>query len=248
MNVPHKAKTTPPLIGLTGGMSSDTHLQTVGRSYTLSIMQAGGIPVLLPIDLTEDLLEPTLTQMDGILLTGGSDVDPANYGQKAHEKTYGILPLRDELEFRAARFCVERHIPLLGICRGIQSLTVALGGSLIQDLPSQHPSDIDHAASSKDNSLKEAHQVEITPGTRLAETVGAGILGVNTYHHQAADRLPTCMTVSARATDGVIEAVEVPGDTFILGVQWHPEQMTGYQAQARAIFRAFIDSASLTKH
>lgn len=240
-------KTTPPLIGLTGGMSSDTHLQTVGRSYTLSIIQAGGIPVLLPIDLTEDMFEPTLARMDGILLTGGSDVNPASYGQKAHEKTYGILPLRDNLEFRAARLCVERHIPLLGICRGIQSLAVALGGSLIQDLPTQHPSDIDHSASSKDSLLKEAHQVEVAPDTRLAKIVGAGMLGVNTFHHQAVDRLPPCMAVSARATDGVTEAAEIPGDTFILGVQWHPEQMTSYQAQARAIFRAFVESASRAK-
>ena len=238
---------TPPLIGLISGLSNDGHAQTVGRSYTRSLINAGGVPVLLPTDLPEDMIEAALSQMDGILLTGGSDVDPACYGQEKHEKTYGVLPIRDQLEFRAARFCVDRHIPLLGICRGIQSLTVALGGSLIQDLPSHNPSGLDHHASSKDANLKEAHQVDVRPGTRLAGIVGPGMLGVNTYHHQAADRVPPCMVVSARATDGVIEAVEIPGDTFILGVQWHPEAMADYQEQARAIFRAFVESASRAK-
>jgi putative glutamine amidotransferase len=184
-------------------------------AYVDGVTAAGGLPVLLP--QTGD--DPSaLSAVDGLVLAGGADVDPSGYGHQPHEKTVS-RPERDRFEFALLREAWRRRLPVLGVCRGMQVLNVALGGTLTQHLP--------------DTTAGTAHQpgpatygttrVTFTEGTRVAGILGARA-DVHCYHHQAVDRLGTGLVATGRAADGTVEAVELPGEPFVVGAQWHPEQ------------------------
>lgn len=209
------------------------------NDYLESVRLSGGEPWLL--DPARDSATAILDGAAGILLTGGGDVDPRYYGEAPHPAFYRAEPGRDELELELAIRAIERDIPLFCICRGMQALNVALGGTLVQDIPTAIPNAIEHKVAEPTGAA--AHLVDIAPGSRLATLLRPGdarpSCGVNTRHHQAIKRVAPSLIVTATAPDGVIEAVERPESTFCVAVQWHPENFlrTG---EFRALFDAFV--------
>jgi len=189
--------------------------------YLTSLERAGATPRVL--DPAVDLLPEVLDHCDGVLLTGGADVDPVHYGQDPHP-TLKLDAARDAYELVLAKAALARDLPVLAICRGVQLLNVAAGGSLIQDIPSQRSSDVAHGQ--REPLTGTPHTVQIHAGTTLAALVGQAAthdLAVNSRHHQAVDRVAPGFIVSATAPDGIVEGIERPGARFCIGVQWHPE-------------------------
>ncbi|HEV8411234.1 MAG TPA: gamma-glutamyl-gamma-aminobutyrate hydrolase family protein [Gemmatimonadaceae bacterium] len=221
--------------------TADASKIRLSLNYARSIEGAGLIPVIVP-----PLSDPTrvgeiLDSAGGLLITGGEDVDPTRYGTAPHPKLGEINPARDATELALIEAARARKLPLLAICRGPQILNVAFGGTLYQDLPSERPSDVNHNPSGERD--VRTHDVHITPATRLADATGATAMRVNSYHHQAIDRLGYGLRVTAVAPDGVIEGVEGEDPSWwILAVQWHPEDLTAdAKAWDRGIFKAFAD-------
>ena len=234
-----------PLIGITTSLTVDKSPERayVNIAYIRAVQDAGGIPLLLPPHLTPDVQATLWQRLDGLVLTGGGDIDPARFDQPRHPKTDEVAPARDELELVLTRRALDDEIPLFAICRGIQVLSVALGGTLLQDLPSHRPSAIVH--SQREPRDEPTHVVKIMgEGTRLGRVLGALEVSVNSMHHQAIDRLGFGLREVAWAPDGIVEGVEMPGDDhFVLGVQWHPEELVGHDQAARNLFTALIEAA-----
>ena len=213
------------------------------KSDYLSALRRAGADIR---ELTpdHDPLPAALDPCDGVLLTGGVDVDPAEYGDTERHPTTEVDPVRDSYELALAREALRRDLPLFAICRGVQVLNVAAGGTLIQDLPSQHSSTLPHSVTTTPQTI--AHRVYVTPGTRLSELLarrldGGSEIDVNSRHHQAVKRTAADFVVSATSEDGVIEAIEHPRADFCIGVQWHPENFwrTGdFDALFAALVRA----------
>lgn len=212
----------------------------VSKSYLNALKQAGASPVLLQATQDAPVLDQykqlLLGEHTGLLLTGGGDVDPSRYGESAHDKVYGVDHARDAVELNLVQRAVELGVPIFAICRGIQVLNVALGGTLVQDLPSQgyegHWGDSDKRG-------EPVHDVVVVqPESCLAEILKVERVKVNSFHHQAIKALGRGLVVTARSPDGVIEAVELEGKPFVLGVQWHPEDMP----EMIALFRAFVQA------
>jgi putative glutamine amidotransferase len=184
-------------------------------------------------------------QLNGVLLTGGGDIDPVLYGEDRHQTVEDAEPGRDEFEIDLARRALAANLPLLAICRGAQVLNVAVGGTLIQDIPSSVTSDLSHAVRTTPATV--AHDVSITPGSRLHEALGASVgtstgCRVNSRHHQSVGRLGHGLVVTATASDGIVEAIEQPDARFCLGIQWHPENFwrTG---EFKSLFDSFVAAA-----
>ena len=193
------------------------------RNYVDEVNRAGGLAVLLPPDAQlVECPEEALELLDGLLLAGGADIDPASYGAVAHAETQDSVPERDAFEIALTRAAIERDLPVLGICRGMQLINVALGGTLEQHLP-EHLGHEEHrrVIGTFDGS---DHDVEVLDGTLAMRVIGAGVHGTKSHHHQGVDRLADGLSVGARSPrDGLIEAIELPERSFVLGVQWHPE-------------------------
>ncbi|MGE5198814.1 MAG: gamma-glutamyl-gamma-aminobutyrate hydrolase family protein, partial [Rhodospirillaceae bacterium] len=191
--------------------------------YVASVTLAGGRPWELSHDA--DSVESVLASCDGLLLTGGADVAPERYGEARHPTVTGVDAARDEYEIALVRAALAADLPILAICRGLQVMNVAAGGSLVQDIPSQVGTTVPHQVPSPKAAI--AHDVGVVAGSRLAELVADGIVGgrlpVNSRHHQAVQRIAAGFVVTAEAPDGVIEALERPESRFCVGVQWHPE-------------------------
>ena len=194
------------------------------KDYVASLERAGAeVRELTP---ERDALPGALQHVDGVLLTGGADIDPIVYGETDRHPTVELAPDRDAYELALARLAVERDMPLLAICRGAQVLNVAAGGTLIQDIPSQLPATLEHSITEPKNAI--AHDITVQPDTCLALLLtrpGAAInlIAVNSRHHQSVKDTAPGFVVSATAPDGVVEAIEKPGARFCVGVQWHPE-------------------------
>lgn len=233
-----------PLIGLSTSVTSDTTPEraTLNAAYLHAVQQAGGVPVLLPPQLDAEARAVLADRLDGLVLSGGGDVDPACYGQPPHPRTADVSPARDALEIALVHRALERGTPLLAICRGIQVLNVALGGTLYQDLPGEPGGPIVHAQTEPRS--RPTHTVKVVPdATRLGAIVAAAELAVNSFHHQGIHRLGDGLREVAWAADGVVEAVEMAGNRFVVGVQWHPEDLVGHDAAARNLFAALVDAA-----
>ena len=235
-----------PLIGITSGTSAlDEHAKAaqdrLNRSYCEAVALGGGIPVILPNLVVGADSEEIIARIDGVLLSGGYDVDPAEFGEKRFNETVEVDAERDAAELPLIHAALRRDAPIFAICRGIQSLNVALGGTLIQDLPAQAPSAIRHRQDEKREVA--THSVCVEPGSRLSEAIGTETLCVNSFHHQAVKDLGKGLVVTARAEDGVIEALEMPGLRYVVAVQFHPEEMVRTSAEARRLFEAFVAAA-----
>lgn len=223
-----------PRIGITtfrGRDSSDRPTVAVGQAYVDAVHAAGGFPVLLPI-LDPGAAPDGLAGLDGLVLSGGGDVDPTRYGQAPAPEVAGVDVARDAWEL-ALVAAAPPTLPVLAICRGMQVLNVARGGTLVQHVPGH---------SERSRKLEVVHDVEIVPDTRLALVTGAQRLGVNTLHHQAVDALGTGLRVAAHAPDGTVEAVEAADGSPVLGVQWHPELLQDRRRQ-ELLFRWVVDAA-----
>jgi len=217
----------------------------VPAGYVDAVQRAGGIAVLLPPDETLlDDVDPLLDPLDGVILAGGVDVGPQTYGADPHPATDVPNELRDAFEIAVARRALEREIPLLGICRGIQLINVALGGTLWQDLPSQRQCLVDHEPRAPRE--RRTHRVDLTPGSRIAQLLGTERLEVNSIHHQAIKDLAPALIASGWAEDGLVESVESgAGRSWLVAVQWHPEEMhADAAAPERGLFSALVDAAS----
>ncbi len=235
-----------PRIGITGTTRhyAGADRSTVNTAYVRSVVSAGGIPLVLPPLLGEGHAGDIVEVLDGLVLSGGEDVDPVHYGETPHPTVASnIDPLRDAQEMALFREARARDVPVLAICRGIQLVNVALGGSLWQDLPSDKPDGLPH--NQADGRDARTHPVEILSGSRLARALGATRLEVNSFHHQSIRQLAGGLVVTARATDGEIEGLEsAPGDPWLLAVQWHPEE---FHAQVTApdqgLFAALVSES-----
>jgi putative glutamine amidotransferase len=225
-----------------------------GLSYTRAIEQAGGVPLILPQSREPGLLEQYLTLCDGFVLSGGGDMTVASgaYGRDlspAEARTLGGLdPERDAMELWLARELVAADRPFLGICRGIQVLNVALGGSLVQDIPSQVQDALPHSFDRQTTPRNYlAHPVKIDPGSQLAQVMQLDVAQTNSWHHQAIKQVAAGLQVTAVTPDGVIEAVEVPGRRFAIGVQWHPEWLFEEMAEQRRLFEEFVRASGVNE-
>lgn len=241
-----------PLIGITCSMGLDIysmsqeHMPAVQHrlsdNYVKAIIQAGGVPVIIPSCEDESLMADIVDGLDGILLSGGGDVDPVLYGQRATGHLGSVTPLRDTTELAIARYAIEKtNKPVLGICRGIQVMNVAMGGTLHIDLTDAGK--LCHNLTMYPRHMT-THCIEVARGTLLADIMGAGQGKVNSYHHQAVDALaPDFLVTAVSVPDQVIEAIELPGRRYVLGVQWHPEGLIDRE-ESRNLFRSFVAAAA----
>lgn len=227
-----------PLIGLVPLMDYQRASYWMLPGYMQGIEQAGGVPVMLPLTDDDAALARLADTCDGFLLTGGQDVEPAVYGAAQTSLCGEISPQRDAMERKLLTLARAQDKPVLGICRGIQFLNAALGGTLWQDLPVEYPSEVNH----HQTGAYEApiHTVRLLPGTPLADLLGKDTLPVNSYHHQAIHTLAPGLTAMASAPDGIIEAVYEPGKRFVWVVQWHPEFSYKVNEDSSKIFAAFV--------
>jgi putative glutamine amidotransferase len=234
-----------PLIGITTSVTVDKVPERayVNGAYIRAVQAAGGIPVLLTPHFTSEVQAALWQRLDGLVLTGGGDVEPARFGETPHSTVYEVAPARDDLEIRLTRRAVSDAIPLFAICRGVQVLNVALGGTLIQDIPSAMPDALPHSQTAPRH--EPTHRVKVMgEGTRLGRVLGALEIEVNSLHHQAIGRLGDGLRDVAWAPDGVIEGLELADDErFVLGVQWHPEELVGHDPSARNLFDAIVEAA-----
>ena len=210
----------------------------VNQAYTDALQRAGLVPVVVPPLSAADALR-LVERIDGLVLTGGGDVDPALYGAKRHPATDPGDPPRDAFEIAVLHAAHERRVPTLAICRGIQVLNVAFGGTLIQDIAAERPAALPHAQDA--DRKARVHDVALVPGSRFARYLHTDRLRVNSLHHQAVDRLSDKLRVTATAPDGIVEGVEwLPDDWWVLGVQWHPEELDQTPEEwDRTLFGAF---------
>ncbi|MGB3328946.1 MAG: gamma-glutamyl-gamma-aminobutyrate hydrolase family protein [Thermomicrobiales bacterium] len=237
-----------PVIGITATPSEDVFDHGTFRRYALSntyvnaVRAAGGIPIILPPGETD--LQAVLDAVDGLIFSGGSDFDPSLYGEtEVHETTYGIDPERDSYELALMNLAYAQDKPFLGICRGIQTMNVALGGTLIQDVPSSIGAEIEHRQQALGKTTTDtSHQVTVTEGSVLADIVGDTTVSVNSYHHQSVGRPAPAVEVIATSSDGAIESIVAPDRHFALGVQWHPEMLAAGHDEHLALFRALVEA------
>lgn len=215
-----------------------------GRRYFESISRAGGLPVIVPplAELGEDVND-VLQRCDGLVLHGGGDINPRRYGQDPLSDTlYGINDLHDELEIAAVRTALQQRLPLLAICRGLQILNVACGGTLIQDLGQNEKS----MASDHPGHRQTLHAVNLEPDSRTAQAMGTfQPQQCFSFHHQAIDRLGSELVVIGRSTDDVIEAIETTSDHWVVAVQWHPEDTAAEDLEQQGLFDSLVREASL---
>jgi putative glutamine amidotransferase len=231
-----------PVLGLTTYLEQaktgvwDVRAAFLPEFYFQGVLRAGGIATLLPPQpATGDIVRRVLDGLDGLIITGGKDVDPARYGEAPHPNTDEPRHDRDAWEFALLAEALRRRMPVLGICRGAQVLNVALGGTLHQHLPDV----LGHTDHRLGNAVFNTSHICTVPGTRLAALIGESS-DAQCYHHQAIAELGDGLVVSARDTAGVIEAVEIPGDAFALAVQWHPEE----RLDDLRLFEAVVESAA----
>lgn len=230
-----------PLIGITTNPTDAPDrdsLDDLLRAIVQGVARAGGLPVLIPLEIGPDTLRALYERLDGVLLPGGGDVDPGRYGAEGAESVGGVDADRDRIELDLARWVAEDGTPVFGICRGSQVLNVALGGSLYVDTD-------DHAAAARHAYYPglpfdlRPHDVSLAEDSLLARIVGRPTLAVNSLHHQAVRDVGRGLRVVARAPDGMVEAVEIEGHPFGLAVQWHPEALPD-APEMRALFEAFV--------
>ncbi len=237
-----------PRIGITSWLRDDSdrleRWAAVRETYVGAIRTAGGLPIILPIaDDDSEVVTDCLAAVDGLVFTGGGDVAPAYYGQSPDERCHEPDRERDLFEIQLARAALARRTPVLGICRGLQVLNVAAGGTLYQDIGCRPGTSLLHAARGEDR-RKLVHAVRVMPGTRLHAIMGVAESRVTSTHHQFVKDLAPGFRVTAECLeDGIVEGLEQPDRPFLVAVQWHPERMYQDHAEHLALFRALVAAA-----
>jgi putative glutamine amidotransferase len=244
-------KASFPLIAITcsrvtggaWGMYSLGHFMDYTFSdYSQAILHAGGAPLIIPAAQDRKSLEAILYSVQGLILSGGPDVHPRRYGEEPLAGLGEVDEALDQMELLTAATAVEQDLPVLGICRGIQVLNVALGGTLYQDIASQIPESLCHTP--KTDKAVNTHSVRTKPGSRLHKLFGQREIWVNGKHHQAVKHLAPGLVATAHAKDGVVEGVELSGKRFAVGVQWHPEGTWREDSYSQKLFSAFVQTAA----
>lgn len=241
----------PPVIGVTATLKEDTHATDTrplglfvraDLDYVSGVEQAGGVPLVLP-PVAPEAAETMVRGIDGLLLSGGSDLHPSYYGEEPHPDLGPIIPERDAFEMRLLEAALGRGLPVFGICRGLQLMNVFLGGTLYQDLPAQFGEELDHRQTTPKWSPK--HGITLDGSSVTGGISGAAKLQVNSYHHQAIKELASGLVVSARSADGVVEAAESRdlSERWFVGVQWHAEAMRASDPAHRNLFAAHVAAA-----
>lgn len=240
---------TKPLIGITTASLTKPNGSRYYTGYAPivdAVEQAGGLPMLISSALSPDTVRALYERVDGILIPGGGDIHASYYGEVLHPKTIFIDQKRDDAEIAIARWAAEDERPLFAICRGHQVVNVALGGALMQDIPSMVTTDVKHDYTPDEGPRSRlAHDVNIDADSRLAAIMGKTTVTVNSLHHQSVVRVGTGLKVTAHARDGIIEGTERPGDVFYVSVQWHPEDITHIDEMSK-LFGSFVDAAQAT--
>lgn len=241
----------PPIIGISATLLTIESGNFIGldrcavvQDYVNAIVKAGGIPIVLPVVEEEDCIAQQVQLIDGLLLSGGYDVSPLFYGEEPKRGLESIRPERDAYEIRLLQIARELNKPILGICRGIQVLNVAFGGNLYQDLSLEVPSSIQH--SQKGSPDQASHSVKLSSGTKIKEIMEEEFILTNSFHHQAVKDLAPGFIANAYSKDGLIEGIESIDDSFILGVQWHPELMFVKSPKMLKLFQAFVEASYST--
>ena len=228
-------------VAVTAGIrpDGDTSRVRLTAAYITALENAGLVPLIVPPLSNDSAAAAVLDSVSGLVLTGGEDVDPARYGEERHEKVRNVNAARDATEAALVVEAKSRGMPVLAICRGIQILNVALGGTLVQDISSQCKTDISHDEDGPRDS--RSHEISVEPGSLIADAIGTEHASVNYFHHQSVKRVADGMRVTARSPDGVIEGLEsTDEDWWVMAVQWHPEEMTeSSEPWDRGLFKAF---------
>ncbi len=237
-----------PVIGITGRTDRSARppnlsLFSVTLTYVQAVELGGGAPVIIPPHLEEAKLRAIFEHLDGLILSGGGDILPALFSEEDSGLLWSVDERRDRAELALAQWALAEGLPLLAICRGAQVLNVTAGGTLIQDIPTQVPDALPHSTVAGRPLSTVAHTVEVAAGSRLAALAGAGELGVNSAHHQAAKVVGAGLVVTARAPDGIIEGLEASDHPFCIGVQWHPETMVESHPVMRRLFEGLAEAA-----
>jgi putative glutamine amidotransferase len=233
-----------PLIGITTNQSTNANGQAtvmLMQSYINAIIEAGGVPVLIPSMIHDDGWDALYPRLDGILFSGGGDIALEHFSGEPHPRVYNVDPERDSIELKLIHASASDGKPFLGICRGAQLVNVGLGGTLYTHIPDQLPGALDHAYPGLLRRVL-VHEIKVEEGTRIAEIMGEPILKVNSLHHQGLKDIAPSLRVAGHAPDGLVEAVELPGHPFGIAVQWHPEWLTD-QESTRKLFRRFVEAA-----
>ncbi len=228
-----------PVIALTASHETKTGELRMSPRYTDALKDCGAIPLILPLTLEEEDCIQLSESLDGLLCTGGPDVHPFRFGEETLRYCGDFSPLRDETELSLFHQFYKRKKPILGICRGIQLINIALGGDIYQDLDAQLPDRLPIAHKQPFRADAPSHHVDLAPDSQLSRITGTTRLAVNSLHHQAVRRTGAGLRTAGQAPDGVIEALEHPDYPFLIGVQWHPEWLCRAQSHARALFEAF---------
>jgi putative glutamine amidotransferase len=233
-----------PIIGITTNQSTSIHGQPtimLMQSYVNAILQAGGIPVLIPSLIADGGWEALYGRLDGILFSGGGDIALEHFEGDPHPRIDDVDPARDSIELKLLHAAASEGKAFLGICRGCQVMNVAFGGTLYTHIPDQFPRGLDHSYPGNMRTVL-VHEVKIEEGTHIADIYGEPIIKVNSLHHQGLKDIPPTLRAAGHAPDGLVEAVELPDHPFGLAVQWHPEWLTD-QESTRNLFRKFVEAA-----
>ncbi|MHB1500457.1 MAG: gamma-glutamyl-gamma-aminobutyrate hydrolase family protein [Candidatus Dormibacteria bacterium] len=223
------------------GLGQGIPIQMMNQTYISALQEAGATPLLVPLGA----LRPNLFDWaDGLLLPGGDDVEPSRYGAASHPASRWDQRL-DDLEFQLTKWAIEAAVPILGVCRGLQVLNVAFGGTLYQDLPSQRPSQLEHPRHGPRDQL--AHSLQVSAGSRLHDILQGPEFLVNSLHHQGVERLGSGLTVSATSEDGLVEGLEATSGPFLVGVQFHPEELAPNHDFAKRLFTTFVGECALSR-
>ena len=238
------AHTSHPLIGITSGVTHNEYRAPfcqIGQAYVNAVHQAGGLPVMIPIGVDPSTSEELLSRLDGLLVSGGGDIDPGRFNGVPHPRVDNISPERDALEITLVKTALEIDKPLLAICRGIQVLNVTLGGTLYTHIQDQVENTLKHDWYPKFPRDKIAHIVSLKCESKLDQIYGTNEIRVNSLHHQGIAQLGKGLTATAFAPDCLVEGLEVAGAAFAIGVQWHPECLPD-DPGTQSLFRAFIEA------